>query len=92
MIMQDFDQSDSIQFRSTLYEACFALDAIGQNAIEGLRNWFCVNQLDSYRELFAPGKAEASFENTKRRFAWFKRTLKEATSSNGVFGVFPEVW
>jgi hypothetical protein len=72
---------------------------IGENAIEGLRNWFCVNQLEPYRELFAPGKPEASFENTKRRFAWFKRTLKEATQGSeggaingGIFNIFPDVW
>jgi type VI protein secretion system component VasK len=43
MIMMDFDQADSVQFRDTLYEACFALDAIGENAVEGLRSWFCLN-------------------------------------------------
>jgi hypothetical protein len=55
-----------------------------------VRNWFCNFILEPYRRLFEPGmsiiavniisligQADASFENTKRRFAWLKRTLKE---------------
>jgi len=60
--------------------------------VEGLRSWFCLNQLEPYREIFAPGKSESGFENTKRRFAWFKRTLKEAGENKGILEIFPETW
>lgn len=60
--------------------------------MEGLRSWFCLNQLEPYREIFAPGKSESGFENTKRRFAWFKRTLKEAGENKGILEIFPETW
>lgn len=42
--------------------------------------------------MFSPGKTESGFENTKRRFAWFKRTLKEAGENNGILGIFPDSW
>ena len=74
-------------------EACFALDAIGESAVNELRVQFCRQFLTSYEEPFAPGKPDSSLENTKRRFAWFKRILKEATSGpNATFAIFPDDW
>ncbi len=46
-----------------------------------------------YEEPFAPGKPDSSLENTKRRFAWFKRILKEATAgASATFNIFPDEW
>ena len=53
------------------------MKAIGGQAENDLRTWYCQFYLEPYRGLFEPGKPDASFENTKRRFAWFKRTMKE---------------
>ncbi len=46
--------------------------------------------LEPYKELFEPGKPNATFENTKRRFAWFKRTVKEANLQFS--DLFPANW
>jgi Vps53-like, N-terminal len=80
-----------------LLEACFALDAIGEKAINDIRTWFVEHMLAPYIELFSPGKQEAGFQNTKRRFAWYKRVMKEARQpKNGescaLFDIFPEQW
>ena len=49
--------------------------------------------LEPYQDLFAPGKPDSNLENTKRRFAWFKRIFKDATSGpNAVFDIFPSSW
>jgi hypothetical protein len=39
-----------------LYEACFAIDALGEKAVNEMRNWFCSFILEPYKRLFAPGK------------------------------------
>lgn len=54
------------------------MDALGEAAINDLRQWYTQHVLiDPYQNLFGPEKSESSFENTKRRFAWFRRTQKE---------------
>ena len=69
------------------------MDAIGESAVNELRVQFCRQFLQSYEEPFAPGKPDSSLENTRRRFAWFKRILKEATTgANATFNLFPEEW
>jgi len=35
---------------------------------------------------------ESTFENTKRRFAWFKRTIKENAGNFGPESIFQESW
>jgi hypothetical protein len=45
--------------------------------------------LEPYQDLFGPGKPEATFENTKRRFAWFKRAIKEVANCESIF---PASW
>jgi hypothetical protein len=78
-----------------LYEACFALDAIGEKAVNDIRTWFVEYMLASYIDLFSPGKTEASFQNTKRRFDWYKRIMKEARQQKecgSIFEIFPDQW
>ena len=77
-ILEDFNMLDKGSLHEKLYEACFALDAIGEKAVNDIRTWFVEFMLAPYVELFQPGKPEASFQNTKRRFAWYKRVMKEA--------------
>jgi hypothetical protein len=54
------------------------MDALGESAINDLRQWYTHHVLtEPYSTLFDPSKPEASFENTKRRFAWFRRSMKD---------------
>ena len=92
-ILEDFNNIDKGSTREKLHEACFALDAIGEKAVNDLRSWFVTYMLEPYQDLFAPGKPDSNLENTKRRFAWFKRIFKDATSGpNAVFDIFPSSW
>ena len=92
-ILEDFSRINKGSLKEQLFEACFALDAIGEVAVNELRVQFCRQFLVPYEEPFAPGKPDSSLENTKRRFAWFKRILKEATAgANATFNIFPDEW
>ena len=92
-ILEDFNNIDKGSTRDKLREACFALDAIGEKAVNDLRQWFVTYMLEPYQDLFAPGKPDSNLENTKRRFAWFKRIFKDATSGpDALFDVFPLSW
>jgi hypothetical protein len=92
-ILEEFNMIDKGSLRDKLQEACTALDAIGEKAVNDLRVWFCTYMLEPYQELFSPSKPDSGLENTKRRFAWFKRTLKEATQgSQSLFEIFPDSW
>lgn len=61
-----------------LYEACLAINAIGDNAIRSLKTWFTQYKLAPYETVFDP-KAEnaVEFSETERRFEWLKRCLKD---------------
>ena len=92
-ILEEFNMIDKGSLRDKLQEACTALDAMGEKAVNDLRVWFCTYMLEPYQELFSPLKPDSGLENTKRRFAWFKRTLKEATTGpQGLFEIFPSSW
>lgn len=92
-ILEDFSRIGKGSQKDQLFEACFALDAIGESAVNELRVQFCRQFLQSYEEPFSPGKPDSSLENTRRRFAWFKRILKEATTgTNATFNIFPDEW
>jgi hypothetical protein len=75
-----------------LYEGCFAIDALGEQAVNDVRQWFCSFMLESYKEAFkiAEENESSKFENTDRRFAWLKRTLKDY--SNRFESIFPDEW
>jgi len=75
-----------------LYEGCFAIDALGEQAVTDVRQWFCSFLLESYKEAFVVSEENESskFENTERRFAWLKRTLKDY--SNRYESIFPDDW
>lgn len=86
-----------------LYEACFVIDAMGEKAVNEVRNWFCNFILEPYRKLFTPGmffqsfiilfllgQPDAAFDKTKRRFAWLLRTLKDF--QHRYDSIFPSEW
>lgn len=66
------------------------MNAIGGQALIDLKTWYCTFFLEPYKELFEPGKQNATFDNTKRRYAWFKRTVKEVESQYSE--LFPSEW
>ena len=79
-VLEDFNNMQKGGLKEQLSEACLVMTAIGGQALNDLRSWYCQFFLEPYRELFEPGKPNATFDNTKRRFAWYKRTVKEADS------------
>lgn len=84
-----FFRIDKGSLPDLLYEACFVIDAMGEKAVNEVRNWFCNFILEPYRKLFTPGikilfnilfhigQPDAAFDKTKRRFAWLLRTIKD---------------
>jgi len=74
-----------------LYEACLAINAIGDNAIKSLKTWFTQFKLTPYEELFDPKKEDAvEFSDSERRFEWLKRILKEYNQLYDC--IFPQSW
>jgi len=45
-----FDKGSSPE---QLYEGCFAIDALGEQAVNEVRQWFCSFTLQAYNEAFA---------------------------------------
>jgi len=43
---------DKGSLQEKLFEACFALDAIGEKAVNDIRTWFVEYMLSAYIELF----------------------------------------
>jgi hypothetical protein len=74
-----------------LYEACLAINAIGDNAIRELKTWFTRYKLTPYEEIFDPKvQNPVEFQDTERRFEWLKRILKEY---NQIYdNIFPPSW
>lgn len=89
-VLEDFGSMGQGAIKEQLQEACLVMSAIGGQAISDLRTWYSQYFLEPYRELFEPGKQHATFENTKRRFAWYKRTVKESEAQ--FEDVFPTSW
>ncbi len=89
-VLEDFGSMGQGAIKEQLQEACLVMGAIGGQAISDLRSWHSQQFLQPYRELFEPGKQYAAFENTKRRFAWYKRTVKETGAQ--FEDVFPPSW
>ena len=74
-----------------LYDACLAINAIGDKAIGEVKTWFTQYKLAPYESLFDP-KAEKpiEFSETEKRFDWIKRALKEYDKLYD--DVFPPSW
>ena len=74
-----------------LYDACLAVNAIGDKAIAEVKTWFTQYKLEPYENLFDP-KADKpiEFSETEKRFDWIKRALKEYDKLYDE--VFPPSW
>lgn len=74
-----------------LYEACLAINEIGDNAIRALKTWFTQYKLTPYETLFDPKAQNAiEFSETERRFEWLKRCLKDYDKLYD--DIFPPSW
>ena len=74
-----------------LYDACLAVNAIGDKAIAEVKTWFTQYKLAPYETMFDP-KADKpiEFSETEKRFEWIKRALKEYDKLYDE--VFPPSW
>ena len=74
-----------------LYDACLAVNAIGDKAIAEVKTWFTQYKLESYENLFDPkSNKPIEFSETEKRFDWIKRALKEYDKLYDE--VFPPSW
>ena len=90
-ILEEFENLErGIKHEELLFDACFAIDAMGGNAISDIKMWFSIFVLRPYQEIFEPGKPDSEFENTRRRFSWLKRTLKDYEDKYQ--DIFPSHW
>ena len=48
LILEEFNMIDKGSLREKLQEACIALDALGEKAVNDLRVWFCTFILEPY--------------------------------------------
>lgn len=78
--------------RGMLSEGCLVMDALGENlgARGRLVTWYCNTQLREYRALFKASDEAGNLDNIARRYAWFKRLLKNFDERDE--GVFPREW
>ena len=74
-----------------LYEACLAINAIGDRAIGEIKTWFTQYKLAPYEKMFDPKIENAiEFKDTEKRFDWIKKSLKEYDKLYD--DVFPPSW
>lgn len=74
-----------------LYEACLAINAIGDNAIRSLKTWFTQYKLTPYETLYDPRSENTyEFSETSRRFTWLKTCLQDY--DNLYDEIFPPSW
>ena len=74
----------------TLRHACAVIDALGGKLLERLIARFCRKQLNRpYERTFGGGDA-CNLEAIERRYAWFRRTLRDIEARFG--RVLPEHW
>ena len=64
----------------SLSDACLVVDALGILARKELLDEFVQLQLVPYEKLFGPDKQHFALDQVERRWAWFKRLLKNVDS------------
>ena len=85
-----FAKCEVAQKRAMLAEACLVMDALGDNARSRLITWYCNTQLREYRQVFRGNDEAGSLDNISRRYAWFKRMLKNYEEYHAA--IFPAYW
>eukprot|EP01022_Parablepharisma_sp_SALTPOND_P001743 TRINITY_DN107236_c0_g1_i1.p1 TRINITY_DN107236_c0_g1~~TRINITY_DN107236_c0_g1_i1.p1 ORF type:complete len:270 (+),score=26.47 TRINITY_DN107236_c0_g1_i1:377-1186(+) len=62
---------------TTFFEAFLAMTALGPQAIDECKDWFCKFILQPYVRIYVPTEEIGGLENTDKRFMWLKKTLRE---------------
>lgn len=70
---------------NSLADATAVLELLGDHNKTKLINWYCSTQLREYRTIFRNSDEAGSLENIGRRFAYFKRILKQHVDSNSKY-------
>lgn len=85
-----FAQEEVAQRRGMLGEACYVMDALGDQARSRLITWYCNTQLREYRQVFRGSDEAGSLDNISRRYSWFNRMLKTYDVEHA--SIFPPHW
>jgi len=75
---------------TTFMEAFMAMNALGPKAVDECKSRFCNLILNPYKTTYNVDSEIGSLENTGKRFAWLKRTLKNFKEKFERF--FPVEW
>ena len=89
---RDDDTATSISTTGfkTLFDACLVVDALGSSARTHQVTSFCNSQLRPYLSIFKPASQFYGLDSIDRRFAWFRRLLKNI--DDRFSNVFPPHW
>lgn len=82
--------ADAQAFKTHLGDTCALLDALGLDSRREILEDFVKTQLQPYEKLFGEGKPHFTLDQVERRWAWFKRLLKNIDDSYQT--IFPGHW
>ena len=82
--------ADALAFKTHLADSCALLDALGLDSRREILEDFVKTQLQPYEKLFGEGKAHFTLDQVERRWAWFKRLLKNIDDTYHT--IFPGHW
>eukprot|EP01071_Lankesteria_metandrocarpae_P000180 Lankesteria_metandrocarpae@DN10317_c0_g1_i1.p1 len=88
-ILEDFDaifdpDQDMIP---NLSDACLCVDAISNQIRMDIIITFCLKVLEPYKKIFQPPEEESNLNSIERRYAWFKRSIRDMEKYNSIFPV-----
>jgi len=88
----DLDQPPPVEQtpQQRLNEACWVVDALGQDVKGELLGWLINHQLDDYRAQFGPNKEGWAMSMAHNRFQWLRFQLVEFDKDYG--SIFPKYW
>ncbi|EGG13211.1 GARP complex subunit Vps53 [Melampsora larici-populina 98AG31] len=91
-----FEHKSMVLNKTQLIDSCLVVEALGDDAKNSLIEWYTTFQLREYRRIFSGQLSEAGqLDNITRRYAWFKRLLKnheDDLNGGGGAKIFPESW
>lgn len=82
--------ADAQLFKTHLADSCTLLDALGVDSRTDILEDFVKAQLQPYEKLFGDGKTHFALDQVERRWAWFKRMLKNIDDTYHT--IFPSHW
>lgn len=93
-IFSDFETvlsgKGDLNMANNLSDATLVLEQLGEENKKKLVHWYCSTQLREYRTIFKSSDEAGSLENIGRRYAYFKRLLKQHVDSNAKY--FNQSW